>query len=170
VAELTNYSERALLAFTIKVQTRFYELKFLPTKLPRHQGDKTQFDISLPGAGEGTYGYIHKGTQIQISHGDLFRAVHRDITVPVIPARGVPVKLYFVNQSRWIVGFDMPNSARAIVDGQPAEIAVRLVRPRTTVIDSIPLALLGPATQKWKGVPDGFWDVDAAFKELRPRK
>jgi hypothetical protein len=31
-------------------------------------------------------------------------------------------------------------------------------------MDFLPLALLGPATHAWKGIPDGFLDLDAVLK------
>jgi hypothetical protein len=117
IADLANHSERALLAFTMNSHLRFYDLKFLPTQ---PNDGKITYDVPLPKqTGETVYGYSRSGTVIHVTHGNLFKAVRRDIVIPAIPARNPSLKLYVVNQSRFIVGFEIPQSAPTTIDGQP---------------------------------------------------
>ena len=150
VCELTNHEEKALLAPEIIFEATFYRLKVVGQAMRQSNPDGT-LSLTWPAPApehdsvtftRGTKAYARSEQVAQIKH---------PVSLPVLSPRQTE-RIYLVNQSRWIAGFNLPSGGSAVLDGR--RIPIALLRPQVNILDAIPRWQLPPTGYYWHGVPD----------------
>lgn len=152
VVELTNpMGERAMLEVELTFPVGFYELIKIHVQVTKNP-DGT-YSASWPTRGKDGHSFVRgKPPSMEgFTQGDLVASFDRKVTIPAIPP-GATVKIYAVNQSQYIAGFKVPSGATSVISGHKS--SVKLITPKTTVLDILPEQWLEPPRYHWRGVPD----------------
>ena len=152
VCELTNHADRAFLSVTVRFNTAFFEAKNTGDKLKNTVTKDGKSRVSMPVVSDRNAITFHDKEGNVKTNGQIFKSFYHPIVIPVIGPRQ-KIKIYLINQSRFIAGVDIPKTAAALlVDGEKIDISLN--RPRVNVLDKIPWILIAPPNYHWRGVPD----------------
>jgi len=150
--ELTNNEEKTMLAVTVPFGVSFHQLEILPTAVTKNKDGTRSFSFPGPVADRVAVNLGHDLSK-WAREGALVKEFTHSITLASV-APGSTVRVYLVNQSKFISKFTFPQKASAVIAGDASRVEVALIRPEVNVGDSLPSFGLPPATYHWNGIPD----------------
>lgn len=153
VCELTNHADKAYLNVTLRFNTAFFEVISTGAKVQKklNKDGTTSFTLPLRATGRNSMTFNDKNGDVK-KNGEILKSFYHPIVVPVIGPTQT-VKIYLINQSRFVAGFDFPTKAAGLL-ANGEKIDISLIRPKVTVVDRVSWMLLAPPNYHWRGVPD----------------
>jgi hypothetical protein len=155
MCDFTNNQDRSLMDFHATFKISFYSLKEVKATVKR-SGKHGSLKIPIRGSTGLTFSMVGPaGEPKTFTQANLLSSHNHEIVLPQISPHAT-VRVYLINQSRFVSNFVFPETATSIVDGSLQRIPVKLIRPQVNVEDTLSLSGLPPATYHWVGVPDAY--------------
>jgi hypothetical protein len=159
VCEITNPdAARTLLDIAITFEISFYAVQENPVIYKNDHGKQSMtFDVQKkmpPGESmRSAYAIKRPGKPAEaFKQGPLSSTLQRTAHIPRINP-GETMKVYLINQSRFITKFSLPTEA-TVVPPEGKRVGATLIRPQVIALDQFPFWELLPPSYHWKGVPD----------------
>jgi hypothetical protein len=162
VCELTNPPDsKTLTDVSMDFEVRFHEPKEVKGAVQTKNPDGTMtlsfpFTVPSPGEPAGWPVYVESEGDTgpkALTAGAILTEVKQRVSIPVLMPNST-VKLYLVNQTRFVVTFDFPKDASGLRLGETELIPIKLVRTEVKPLNEMPGNLIAPTKYRWRGVPD----------------
>ena len=154
ICELANYTNTAFLNVAVVFNTAFFKVISTGERAQKKKNKDGTFSFSFPvDSSKNRLTFVDsRNGEVKIS-GPLVKSFLHPVVIPAINPRQT-IKIYLINQSRFVAGFNFPGKATAIVADGGETINLTLIRPKVNPLDAVPWWLLRPPTYRWTGVPD----------------
>ena len=155
---LSNYGTKALLDLSIVFELSFLSVK--PMKVSMHRDPDGTFTITgeQPEADQAVFAQALPTLKpLGGKTGEVISKHAHIVTIPAIPAQG-SVSLYLVAQTKLFSRFVFPQTATAIIEGNPIKRLAVLVRPAMSPVDTVKFWTLQPSIYEWPSVKDPIFE------------
>jgi len=159
ICAITNHSDKALLNVSIVFNLSFYSVEPIEASAKDKGAKGSSLTFEAPGGADKSSFAIYWRGKIFAGRTEALVSQHQHIVViPDIRPHSTE-KIYLVSQTVLFARFNFPKLATAIVEGNPEERTVVLIRPATSVISKVPHWTLTPSIYQWPGVTNSGLDL-----------